>query len=257
MKRLALLLFIISTPCLAEYTIRTTKYIPPEPEKVKQAQDLLTAAIKVQEDQDTYLEKLRQAAQLIKINEVVEKTYIDLYIKVGGEDISGQSWEIVPALYEGQEHVCFEGTAEDLVLLINHNIFSFEENGGVYEAEVIGKNVHADLRTLDEDKQVVIIPCTSSQHAEGLYYVEGPRRGHLVHRGTYIGYNQLCFAGDAKDAEKTLWSYIGNHPEKDKPFINYNEGRDYLAYGYVNTKCTDEGTPTSECRSIHIANRCK
>ncbi len=97
----------------------------------------------------------------------------------------------------------------------------------------------------------------ASAAASKLYYTDGPLKGRDVTKNTsYIGSSEICFTGKGVDAQRILWSIIRDDSEKTSSFVRYSSTTDVLAYGYVDTKCTDEGASDDECRSILTAGRC-
>jgi len=98
---------------------------------------------------------------------------------------------------------------------------------------------------------------SASASPSGLFYLEGENAGQPVKAATYIGYRKMCFSGSPMAARKTLWSLIDGDIEKAKAFVRYDKNRDTIYFGYVNTKCTDEGESEAACRNVYQVPKCQ
>jgi hypothetical protein len=57
----------------------------------------------------------------------------------------------------------------------------------------------------------------------------------------FIGYEDICFTGEGKQAQAEVWKLMQEDNEKKSSFVKYIAKKDILVYGYIDTKCKDEG----------------
>jgi hypothetical protein len=104
---------------------------------------------------------------------------------------------------------------------------------------------------------LIILQFSASAIAANLYYSNGPAKGKDVAKvRTYIGYNDICFVGSISTARSALYSILNDDYEKESVFTSLDKTKDRVIYGYVDSKCTDEGESESDCRSVKTAKRC-
>lgn len=90
-------------------------------------------------------------------------------------------------------------------------------------------------------------------------YTQGPSKGkdpRTAYRYFNTEYN-FCFVGDAKTGEKIIAKILEDDSEKASTFAKYTEKKDLIVFGYVDTKCTDEGMSDAECRAVKFVPRCR
>ncbi|HXH29826.1 MAG TPA: hypothetical protein VNJ01_03335 [Bacteriovoracaceae bacterium] len=115
-----------------------------------------------------------------------------------------------------------------------------------------------DLRIKLFTVAMLLVSLNSFAQSGNLFYADGAARGKDVSKlTTYIGYNTVCFVGSGAAAKGTLWNLLDRDGEKTSPFVRYDKNSDKIIYGYVDSKCTDEGNSDDECRQVFSAIRCQ
>jgi hypothetical protein len=98
---------------------------------------------------------------------------------------------------------------------------------------------------------------TFSAFANDLYYSSGPLKGKSVEKNPgRIVEQKICFVGKGTRAQSSLYSILLIDSEKAYPFTSYDKVKDLIVFGFVDTKCTDEGESNADCRVIQKARRC-
>lgn len=104
---------------------------------------------------------------------------------------------------------------------------------------------------------MLVLSLSASAFAGNLYYSNGPAKGKDVSKvRTYIGYNDICFVGSGDAARTTLFNILDQDIEFAAVFVKFDKPKDRVVYGYVQTKCTDDGMTEAECRTVFTAKRC-
>lgn len=89
-------------------------------------------------------------------------------------------------------------------------------------------------------------------------YTTGAWKGKDVLKNrAHFGYEEICFKGDPNSARKALYAMMSEDYELESVFVRYVLANKSIVYGYVHTKCTDEGMTPDECRSVKIAPACR
>lgn len=101
-----------------------------------------------------------------------------------------------------------------------------------------------------------------AQNSERLYFIniDNPRiQSPLPVQGNtaYIGSYDICFVGNGWAAKTALWNHVKDDIEKASAYVRFDQNANVIFYGYVDTKCTDEGASASECRVDLRANICR
>lgn len=86
----------------------------------------------------------------------------------------------------------------------------------------------------------------------GLFYSAGEEAGVKVSPSTYLGFEEMCFKGQAMNSVKEVWGLMLTDGSVARPFIRYDKNRDAIIYGYHETACKAGG----DCRVVHMATRC-
>jgi hypothetical protein len=105
----------------------------------------------------------------------------------------------------------------------------------------------------------MLFSSTLSFASEGkLFYTEGSSKGKDVTKNSAnLGSDDICFKGNGVSAQKELYRLLNLDGEKDASFAKFSAKDKVLVYGFVDTKCTDEGESEKECRIVKTASRCK
>lgn len=104
---------------------------------------------------------------------------------------------------------------------------------------------------------ILVFGLSASAFAGNLYYTDGPAKGKDVAKiQTYIGYNDICFVGSGEAARASLYNILAEDYELEGVFSKFDKTKDKIVYGYLQTKCTDDGLSEAECRSVKTAKRC-
>lgn len=90
-----------------------------------------------------------------------------------------------------------------------------------------------------------------------LVYTTGHAVGTEATTGTYLGYYQMCFIGNAYSAKAKIYNFGKNDSEKDSFFVRYDKNKNQIVYGYVDTKCLDEGESRNTCSTFQVVPACK
>lgn len=104
---------------------------------------------------------------------------------------------------------------------------------------------------------MIVLGLSASAFAGNLYYSNGPAKGKDIAKiRTYIGNSDICFVGNGEVARKSLFEILDEDYEFEGAFTKFNKTNSTIVYGYLQTKCTDDGMTEAECRSVKIAKRC-
>lgn len=90
-----------------------------------------------------------------------------------------------------------------------------------------------------------------------LIYTNGPAKGKDVTKAlAYVGYQDFCFTGTISSTKASIYSLLARDSEKTAVFATIDTKKDIVVYGYVSTKCLEEGESAAECRLVRAAKRC-